>query len=316
MDRTEAAARPSAADVRNDLTAAGSALPALPWPRLGQGVWGDVFLLTDGTLLKCVRLEGGAGHGERKRQAEALMLAALPRLKSPEVLAPTLLGEDVWPEGGSLSAIYCGWLRLSRLRGTVLSTAEMGKAPLSEQRARGDKLGRTLARLHLGGGRLLAEAATLGDPILRGLYEVRPLLDKAEDAQRLGALAKAWQRRADAAVLLHGDVNLSNIVWPPEPKAPLGLIDWAEAGVGARESEFRHFAQSGAQPLGAFRDGLFAGYEAVLPLPLDPRRLVQVAAANAFATLALGGEDDGSFEARHRRRVLEQSLAQLDLYPG
>ena len=102
-------------------------------------------------------------------------------------------------------------------------------------------------------------------------------------------------------VFLHGDVNFSNLL-SARGQRP-ALIDFAEAGAGFAEEDFRHFDNPG--PL---RDAIFRSYAAVSGRPVDELRFRMGIAVNAAVSLALGSNAGHPREGMRRVSFLDEAL--------
>lgn len=104
-----------------------------------------------------------------------------------------------------------------------------------------------------------------------------------------GELAERLRKLADAAavpepedrVLVHGDLCVSNLLVDPNGGAPLGVVDWAFAGVGDRHLDLAIAARSLARNFGGeCLPSLFAAYGGFDP---DPIRLELYALAEELS---------------------------------
>lgn len=154
----------------------------------------------------------------------------------------------------------CVWHVYEDLGDGTLARHAAGAGPLREERIRAALA--LVAALHLRfvAHRLLADCRLAGVALGAGFCaaasaeavhaltalrrlpalpsEHRPLLDRLLD--RLSVLAAEGRARTDAVAVLdwpdtlqHGDLWLSNLMAPASAGAPLRLIDWERAGVGA-----------------------------------------------------------------------------------
>lgn len=275
-------------------------LPALPWPLIGEGVWGTVHDLGDGTVLKLVRRHGGLGSGESKhyREVTALgLLGGIEGLRLPRLLDAGRFANSYGVSGPPLA----GWLRLEKLEGKPVDESGL-YALKSEARERlGEEIGAALAHFHGRTATLAEAAAKLGNPCLRSIDEAMTRIGAPESRARLERLKEMWAAEAGARVLLHGDLNLSNIM--VAPGRPPAFIDFAETGVGFPEEDFRHFENPG--PL---RDAVFRSYAAVSGRAIDQRRFRMGIAVNAACTLALGSNTGHPREGMRRVGFLDEAL--------
>ncbi|MBI1260106.1 MAG: phosphotransferase [Rhizobiales bacterium] len=290
-------------------------IPDLPtglWHLAGEGVWGKVLDLHDGTMLKLVHRNGGIGSGDTKLIRETRALDLLNGLRTDMFVVPKLIGQERWSNGWMLGGAYmgpplAGWLRMEKLPGHCADETMLHGAGASERDRLGESIGAAIATFHEEAAARLGEASGFGDPMLRTLKEAEPRLNGPHDKARLEALRAGWTRAGGKAVPLHGDLNLTNIL-KGGPRDPLGFIDLAEFGMGAAEYDLHHFEMSG--PL---RDAVFRGYGAITGAMPDMDLYRMGVAASAATTLAIAGGGGHPREAARRRYWLDESLYQAGI---
>jgi len=267
------------------LDAQGVILPLPPWNELGEGLWGIVYDLGDGSVLKLVRKRGGLGSPAALIQREVSALNALTALggrKCGGFDVPELLGHgEIDLPANPFVAPLEGWLRISKLEGRRLGDA-IPPTPDGRQRL-GEQLGAALADFHED-SKAISDVTDLPqkDPILRAIGQLREALAKPEDKALCDNLKERWMSLPSSPVFLHGDVNLSNVLVTDDSR--FGLLDFAECGMGAHHAEFRHFEE---RP--EIRDAIFMGYQAASGEPIDLDVYYLAATVNALATLYHGG---------------------------
>ncbi|MFA7639431.1 MAG: hypothetical protein WCY02_08990, partial [Parvibaculum sp.] len=161
-----------------DIHAAISAdIPDLPdtgWTLLGEGVWGSVYDIGDGTVLKLVRRNGGLGTGESKiyREATALELLASFVDSNAGFRLPRLLGSGRFanPYGFSGPPL-AGWLRLEKLEGRPVDENGLYVLKMQERERIGEEIGAALAHYHSETAPLVEDTAKLSSPALRSISE-------------------------------------------------------------------------------------------------------------------------------------------------
>jgi len=265
------------------LNAQGMTLPPPPWNGLGEGLWGIVYDLGDGSVLKLVRKRGGLGSPAALIQREVAALKTLGGDRCGGFDIPELLGHgDIDLPANPFVAPLEGWLRLSKLEGRRLGDA-IPPTPDSRQQL-GEKLGAALAEFHADATSHSAAAdLPQKDPVLRSIGQLRDALPKPEDKELCDQLRDRWIAAASGSlVFLHGDVNLSNVLVNDESR--FSLLDFAECGVGAPHAEFRHFEE---RP--EIRDAIFMGYQVASGAPVDLDTYYLAATVNALGTLYHGG---------------------------
>jgi len=257
-------------------------LPPPPWTEIGSGVWGVVFDLGDGSVLKLIRKRGGLGSPASLIHRETLALGVLGGKKVGGFQIPELLGQGDLPlPSNPFVAPLEGWIRLSQVEGRILSAA-MPSHPDTRNQL-GERLGAGMAHFHED-ATALAKTVQLpeADPIERSIGELEIALPKPDDKALCVKLREHWLRLDREPVFLHGDINFSNVL--VNDRGDFSLLDFAECGVGPALAEFRHFED---RP--EFRDALFLGYQAASAMPIDLETYYLAATVNALATVYFGG---------------------------
>lgn len=264
------------------LRAQGVMLPPPPWNELGEGLWGIVYDLGDGSVLKLVRKRGGLGSAAALIQREVSALNILGARKCGGFEIPELRGHgDINLPANPFVAPLEGWLHLSKLEGRRLGNA-IPPTPVGRQQL-GETLGAALADFHEDANKITgAKDLPQKDPILRAIGQLRDALAKPEDKALCDDLKERWISLSSPAAFLHGDVNLSNILVTADGR--FSLLDFAECGMGAAHAEFRHFEE---RP--ELRDAIFMGYQVASGKPIDLDVYYLAATVNALATLYHGG---------------------------
>ena len=290
--------------VMNDSHAAISAeipdLPQGPWPVLGEGVWGTVHDLGDGSVLKLVRRNGGLGTGESKHYREVTALGFLQQIDGVRLPRLVSAGRFSNPYGFSGPPL-AGWLRLAKLDGRPVDEGGIYALRGEERERLGEEIGAALAHFHRAGKARAAEAAKLGSPALRSISEAMTRINDPSLRARLENLKEMIAGEDAPHVFLHGDVNFSNLL-AARGQRP-ALVDFAEAGVGFAEEDFRHFDNPG--PL---RDAIFRSYAAVSGQQIDEMRFRMGIAVNAAVSLALGSNAGHPREGMRRVSFLDEAL--------
>lgn len=143
-------------------------LPQGPWPLLGEGLWGTVHDLGDGSVLKLVRRNGGLGSGESKhyREVTALrLLGAIDGLRLPRLLDAGRFANAYGFSGPPLA----GWLRLEKLDGMPVDENGLYALRGEERERLGEEIGAAIAAFHADTAALAAAAEKLGSPALRSI---------------------------------------------------------------------------------------------------------------------------------------------------
>lgn len=286
-------------------------LPPPPWVLAGEGLWGSVFDLGDGTMLKVVRRHGGLGSGEALHHREVTALDFLGGLASDYVCVPQLVASGAFTNSyiGSAPPL-AGWLRLARLEGRRLTTDAVLTMTARDRDLLGERIGAAIADFNgEASARATAAQSKLADTITRSLTLARSQLASAELHRAADAIAQGWEalRELGPLTFVHGDLNPGNII-DAGPRAPLGFVDFAESGWSLAEAEFRHF-----EPLGPLRDAVFRGVTARRGQAPDMRAYYLASAADALMTVAIQGNAGHPRDAMRRTGLLRHCLAEAGI---
>lgn len=200
------------------------------YPVIGQGVWGVVHDMGDGTILKRAREVGGIGSGAQKIKHEMAMMAALaphaPMLPfaMPQVVDFSERADDA--EGLTL------WMRAVKLPGRVYQTADFAAFSAPRRAVMIENMVRALAALH----EVMDFSGVAGILRQNFLWDEMMKMGAAEaDMERLGNV-RAMFRDDDRIRAVHGDFNITNILFD-EKNNVSGVIDFAEMGLATAEDE-------------------------------------------------------------------------------
>jgi hypothetical protein len=291
--------------------------PDLPaparWRIAGEGLWGTVHDLGDGTMLKIVRRHGGLGSGEALHHREAEALTLLDGAATSQMRVPKLIDARVFENSyiGSAPPL-AGWLRLEALSGARLTTDRVLTMPQRARDLLGERIGAAIADFSVEATkRAEAAGSKLADTITRSLTLARAQLGSAETHRAADAIEAAWLglRAEGPLVFVHGDLNPNNIIDAGD-NAPLGLVDFAESGWSLIETEFRHF-----EPMGGFRDMAFRGLAARRGQGPSLKAYYLAAAADALMTIAIRGNAGHPRDQMRRTGLLRHCLHEAGLEP-
>lgn len=297
--------------LHHEIAPHGEALPAPPWTLADEGLWGGVFDLGDGTMLKLVRRHGGLGSGEALHHREAAALGFLGGLETDYVRVPRLVASGAFTNSyiGSAPPL-AGWLRLAALEGKRLTTDAVLTMTPRERDLLGERIGAAIADFNAeASARAKVAGAKLADTITRSLTLARAQLGSAELHRAADAIARAWEKMREAGplVFVHGDLNPGNLI-DAGPRAALGFVDFAESGWSLAEAEFRHL-----EPLGSLRDSIFRGVTARRGAAPDMRAYYLSSAADALMTVAIQGNAGHPRDAMRRMGLLRHCLAEAGI---
>ena len=282
-------------------------LPAGPWVLLGEGLWGSVHDLRDGSVLKLVRRNGGLGTGESKHYRETAALLLLDGLQGSAPRLPRLLDAGRFENAYGFSGPpLAGWLRLGKLEGKAVDEGRLYALKAEERERLGEEIGSALAHFHERAATRAGEAEKLGSPGFRSIGEAMTRISDPDLRARLERLKDMWDKEDAPRVFLHGDLNLSNVL--AARGLPVAFVDFAEAGTGFAEEDFRHFDNPGPM-----RDAIFRAYSAVSGRAIDMRRFRMGVAVNAACSLAIGSNSGHPREGMRRVSFLDEALRQAGI---
>jgi Ser/Thr protein kinase RdoA (MazF antagonist) len=287
----------------------------VPTRLLGEGVWGRVYDLGDGTVLKIAREQcAGIGSGRAKIENECEALTLLAAGDALAGLVPVVRGRGDIPSFSPLAEEgFAVWLRMTKVSGRPISAGDIDKLSRHEQSRIGRELGVALACVHAGLRRALAIAQ-------RGLQPagaVETYADVADAAARLGdpfyvdAVAQLTRARSriPSEVLghpIHGDFNSSNILVAEDGRI-CGILDFAEWRADFPEKDFAHMLQE----LPALSDHVIASYERESGFAADPLRLTLASAENALFGAVIAERQRDMESVQSYRHALTAALKTL-----
>lgn len=285
-------------------------LPA-QWQLAGEGLWGSVYDLGDGSMLKIVRRHGGLGSGEALHHREVEALTLLDGIATSQMRVPKLINGDAFQNNylGSAPPL-AGWLRLEALPGKRLTSDQVLTMPVRARDLLGERMGAAIADFSSAATpRADAASSKLADTITRSLMLARNQLGSAEMHRAADAIDAGWQalRAQGPLVFVHGDINPNNIIDAGDHE-PLGLVDFAESGWSLIETEFRHF-----EPLGGLRDMAFRGLTARRGEGPDLKAYYLASAADALMTIAIRGNSGHPRDQMRRNGLLRHCLHEAGL---
>lgn len=282
-------------------------LPPPPWTPLGSGVWGDVFDLHDGSVLKLVCHSGGIGSGLQILDGETAALQAAAGLRPPIAAARLIAGAKINPTTDGMGD-YCGWIRMSKLAGRTAMNILAGPIDSAKKVAIMRRLGEAAALLHTKTRDLPAGQGPMPPVSQDRLLQIADIVPDMRSAclEVAAILADGPQHP-----FLHGDINGGNVLFADEQEfahSNVGMVDWGEAQSGPVEIELRHM-----NDIGGPADAMIEGYASVSDTSLDPTRLNAALSMNALGTLAIAtlGTVAG-LDPSEARRVALSRLEAID----
>ncbi len=273
---------------------------------LGTGVWGQVFDCGDGTVLKLTRPPGGLGNALEKLAHEARILAALaaPELPLAHPIAPKLIGHGVVPLDHHLrQQHYTGWLRCTKIDGTVYRLADLSALHEAQQALLATHAGATLWYLHK-----LLRAAQLQPPLKPDALFSEPLpfkLSPDDTALQQRVFAFCQPAQPEVQQPIHGDFNITNIIFASDQRVR-GIVDFAETCLGCAEDDIVSLTAE----LPGWAATISAAYQTAGGAIIDPARLRRASAKRAFIGMVLCRYKlDRPDEARDNEKLLHDCLA-------
>ncbi len=244
---------------------------------LGEGVWGRVYDLGDGTVLKLTRPSGGLGDPRHKLQHEAHVLQALGQLDQTQwcLPVPSLVGHgDIPPAHPLRQAGYTAWLCSTQCAGQTFQLAALENLPMAQQHAMAEQAGHVLWSLHQALRAMPLAEALAPDPIFSDIpREISP-----EDKTLVGQVV-AWHENFPGAALqpIHGDYNISNLLFGTDATVT-GIVDFAETCLGWPEDDLASLITE----LPSWEPALTSAYTARSGSAVAPNRLNIAAAKRAL----------------------------------
>ena len=286
-----------------------------PTRPLGEGVWGRVYDLGDGTVLKIAREAcAGIGSGGAKIENECIALQSLAASDALAGLIPVVRGRGDIPPTSPLAAEgFTVWLHMTKMPGRSISPEHVSGLSRSQQSRIARDIGVALARVQAALRDALAVARTCLTPAGAGVAyaEITSAAEQLGDPFYLNAIATLTTVRLQVAPAVlahptHGDFNTSNILVDDDGSI-CGILDFAEWGADFPEKDFAHILQE----LPALADQVIASYERASGFVTDPARLTLALAENALFGAVIGERQRDADSVQSCRRALSAALEKL-----
>jgi hypothetical protein len=233
---------------------------------LGEGVWGSVYDLGDGTVLKLAKETGGIGSGTQKVSHEIKIMRALHKDGSAAIVPAVLDFGNIEPESELYRQGYTVWLRSTKMPGTPLNVQTVQSMSKTEQDLIAASLAHALTRFHdllrhIGINKDLQEDQIwFSSDLTNGL--------SAKDQHRLTVVQQVVTRKAGELQPIHGDFNISNILFDKKFEVS-GILDFAETCLGHNEDDI--CSLTGELPF--IKDMIIAEYELITGKHINADRL-------------------------------------------
>lgn len=194
------------------------------FPVLGQGVWGTVLDLQDGTVLKLSKRDGGVGDGVKKLQRECRVMQ---HLKHHHYI-PDYIADGQTPE--NTRAYQDGlvvWSRMQKILGAPLALPDLEAMSAADIDNIARNIGTYLAQLHQALNTDLPHDFDVFDveekfKTARHLAQDTLYHDCIDHIQHALTLSSA----ESPVCFIHGDFNISNIMF--DNNSLVGILDFAE----------------------------------------------------------------------------------------
>jgi len=203
---------------------------------LGEGLWGIVLDLNDGTVLKLTRKHAGVGDGVLKIRQDIAALQALSAVTIHNAKVPIYHSDGTVPLNTSLADDgFSVWSRISRLPGRVLTVKQIGLMNQESVSLIGRSIGKALAELHLALAHLPVGAIPENDRFVE-LNEA--ITDRPVYKNLVKQMRKAIDRLeySEKPCFRHGDFNISNLLFDEQLNVS-GIVDFAECRPGYLEKD-------------------------------------------------------------------------------
>jgi len=228
------------------------------YPVLGSGVWGTVYDLGDGTVLKLAKQVGGLGDGNEKILHEIAVMESFARLALdiPFDIPQSLESGSVSENSPLFRSGYTIWSRMTKMEGCVLGETDIANLSSSDRDKIASSSGSAIGEFE----NLLSQADIASSLIPDCLLSYPP--DGIEllksDRDRLTAVNACLVKLTDETLRpIHGDFNITNILFDEE-YAVAGVVDFAEVCLGHLEDDICSLTFE----LPSMRNNVVAAYEA------------------------------------------------------
>lgn len=257
------------------------ALHKQQYPILGAGLWGEVIDADDYVIKFSKRRCAGLGDGLVKVQREADVLRGIARspIQSDTAFAQ-LIGWGTSEADKGLSKRHMLWLKTTKLPGQTQAVQTLLNLPSAE----GHQVARSIASALFNVHKQLERIAKL--PLSTPSQSLQTICEDVGD----DAVARCYVQQlvstlatlgADNIISIHGDFNLSNLLF--EGSNVCGVVDFAEARQGFAEEDLAAVIAE----LPAYRSVLVKSYEERTGCRISERRLNYGLALKAFLSFAI-----------------------------
>jgi Phosphotransferase enzyme family len=265
-------------------------------PLLGEGLWGRVYDLGDGTVVKIAREKcAGIGSGRQKIENESIALTFIATMREFSGLVPVACGHGNIPPSSPLAEQgFSHWLRMTKMQGRHLWAEEIDRIDDGRRATVARSIGIALARLHKGLGDTLPSSAI---SVVEGAAAYCAIADAARQLDNSLYTAAASRLKKVRTCIpkhilarpAHGDFNISNLLFSPDGEV-CAILDFAEWGTDFPEKDISDVLQE----LPMLAPELIAAYERVSGFKVDSGRLALGVAENVLCGAVIGERMDQS----------------------
>ena len=240
---------------------------------IGDGTWGKVIALKDGSLLKLIHPRDNITQAQKKSDNEVIALKYFSSFKSKSFALPKLIGS-----GRAALNNYCAWLQLTQIEGRVLSEEYFEELAPPQQLKLGYSLGVALAELHNYARQHPCIFKSDTSAAINQLQSIEELIDSPLERKFYEAVLKALtdSSAVQRDVVIHGDIKFGNIIINEDMQV-VGLIDFANVALDFKEFDF---ARLGKYP--HFLKAVIDAYNKVAIEPVNNKLLHLAEAIDAL----------------------------------
>ena len=274
---------------------------------LGEGVWGRVYDLADGTVLKLAKeTSSGIGSGRKKIEREYAALKALADVPEINNFLPRVLGKgDVSPGSELTENGFSLWLRSTKKEGESLSDLAIEALPSEEKERLGHNIGMALARLHAAMASIPNGQYMNPDSLYDELKQ-----DVSDNPFYMACIAILEKELAliPPDILnraAHNDYNISNLLFSGYEVC--AVLDFAEWGPCFPEKDISDIVKDCPSLI----EPLVAAYEQESMSKIDRRRVALGLAENALYGVVISERKSDMKERKSEMKTLFRHFEEL-----
>lgn len=269
--------------------------------------------MEDGTVLKLSQRHcAGIGDGWRKIQREVNVLQAIESLRTPpDLRIARVVGWGEHYSQDSVSGTHDPlWLQMTKVSGRGRTVADLRRLSSEERNAIAISIACTLAKLHT----LLNQAVhkltlmTASENLRMIRHEIREDSEGADYTTRL--LQALSQFGNDSSSIIHGDFNISNVLFEQESDKTevCAVVDFAETRWGFVEEDLAAIVKE----LPAYRRPLLEAFEKTTGYDIRRDRLHYGLALSALLSFVIAKRLESREDREYAKRRLKRYLTLLE----